>query len=321
MKKMKLLKTILGLGLILFVAAFTTSCDDDDDTPTAPTIKIQVNSVEGFTVDIAAEASADVVSWHWDYGDGNTSDSVGGHYYTYEKGGDYTITCTVKNGAGVEATDTWDVNIATIEELLTGGSSKTWVLSRTAGNIDGVSYSVNSNFTLDMPTAGYDVLAIVGLEEEYDNEFTFNSDGSYSLNFGVGGSVLAGWVYSSREQADNIVKTTGYGIYSLKVPVPDEATWSLHKNTDLTVNAVYDKDQDNSGGVEETVVFESVNYITFEGDGFIGMKDYNSYAIVRNVSKESLTVTIFWSSYYDNEDLGIYNLPSMMLTLTLVPKN
>ena len=317
MKNNKLFKNLFGLSIIAAMGFFFSSCGDDD-TPPAPTIKLYVE-VDGFTANIAAKAE-NVTSWHWDYGDGTTSDSIGGHTHTYAEGGDYTITCTV-HGDGGEATDTWDVNIATIEELLTGGSSKTWVLSRTAGNIDGVSYRVNSNFTLDMPTAGSDVLAIVGLEEEYDNEFTFNSDGSYSLNFGVGGSVLAGWVYSSREHADNIVKTTGYGIYSLKVPVPEKATWSLHKNTDLTVNAVYDKDQDNSGGVEETVVFESVNYITFEGDGFIGMKDYNSYAIVRNVSKESLTVTIFWSSYYDNEDLGIYNLPSMMLTLTLVPKN
>jgi PKD repeat protein len=313
MKNRRLFKNLLGLSIIAAMGFFFSSCGDDNPVPT---IKLYVE-VEGFTVHIAAEAE-NVTSWHWDYGDGTTSDSIGGHTHIYTEGGDYTITCTVR-GDGGEATDTWDVNIATIEELLTGGSSKTWVLSKTAGNMDGVSYRVNSSFTLDMPTAGSDVLDIVGLEEEYDNEFTFNSDGSYSMDFG-NGNVLAGWVYSSREMPDNIVKTTSYGIFSLKLTAPENASWSLHKNTDLTVNAVYDINDNNKGGVEETVVFGSVNYLTFDGDGFIGMKDYKNYAIIRNISKEFLTVTIFWSSYYDDDNIGIYNLPSMMLTLTFIPK-
>jgi PKD repeat protein len=315
MKNRRLFKNLLGLSIIAAMGFFFSSCGDDD-TPPAPTIKLYVE-VDGFTANIAAKAE-NVTSWHWDYGDGTTSDSIGGHTHTYAEGGDYTITCTVR-GDGGEATDTWDVNIATIEELLTGGSSKTWVLSKTAGNMDGVSYRVNSSFTLDMPTAGSDVLDIVGLEEEYDNEFTFNSDGSYSMDFG-NGNVLAGWVYSSREMPDNIVKTTSYGIFSLKLTAPENASWSLHKNTDLTINAVYDINGNNKGGVEETVVFGSVNYLTFDGDGFIGMKDYKNHAIIRNISKEFLTVTIFWSSYYDDDNIGIYNLPSMMLTLTFIPK-
>ncbi|NPA37655.1 MAG: hypothetical protein GXO47_12495 [Chlorobi bacterium] len=315
MKTKRLFRNLLGLTIIAAMGMFFTGCGDDDTVP-APTVKLYVE-VDGFTAYIAAEAT-NATSWHWDYGDGTSSDSIGSHSHVYTDGGDYTITCTVQ-GEGGEATADWDVNIATIEEMLTGGSSKTWILSKTAGNLDGVSYRVNASFTLDMPTAGSDVLAIIGLEDEYDNEFTFNADGSYSIDTG-NGNVLAGWVYSSREQPDNIVTTTGYGIYSLKYASPTNATWSLHKNEDLSVNAVYDENDDNKGGVEETVVFNKVNYLTFDGDGFIGMKDYNSNAIIRQISKDFLTVTIFWSSYNDEDEVGIWDRPSMMLTLTFIPK-
>ena len=106
--------------------------------PLANTMK----NPNGFTVDIAAEAP-DATSWHWDYGDGTVSDSVGSHSYTYASGGDFTIECRV-TGEGGETTKTEDVTIATIEELLSGGAGatngKTWVLSRTAGGYDGVGF-------------------------------------------------------------------------------------------------------------------------------------------------------------------------------------
>ena len=116
MKFRRFLTAVLGSGLFLSLGIYFTGCEEEIP---APTLSIFI-TVNGFTVDIAAEAP-DATSWQWEYGDGTVSDSVGSHSYTYDAGGDYTITCTV-TGEGGETTKTEDVTIATIEELLSGGA-------------------------------------------------------------------------------------------------------------------------------------------------------------------------------------------------------
>jgi hypothetical protein len=327
MKKMRLLKTILGLGLILFVAVFTTSCNDDDDTPTAPTIKIQINSIDGFTVDIAAQASSDVTSWHWDYGDGQTSDSVGGHYHTYEKGGDYTITCTVKNGAGVEAKATTDVHIATLSDLLT---STPWMMSKTGNN--GLGLHITPELLLSFPVA--DVLGTLNAMEgaddvqydfnqEYTDYFTFKEDGSYEVNYGDNSNILGGWVYATTAEPNSIVGTCKYvGIFALSQQPLEGAKWAIHENEDLTLETVFDPDGDGGGedGEFETVTFSGANFITFENGGFLGIKDYTTTILIRSISEDKMEVTFFFHGYL-NGDLTIgMDRPSYFVNLTFVPK-
>ncbi len=320
MKRKGLLKNVLGLGLILFLGIYFTACEKDKEP--APTVDLFI-TVNGFTIDIAAEAQ-NTTSWHWDYGDGTVSDSVGSHTHTYATGGDYTITCTV-TGAGGETTKTENVTIATIQELLTGGAGatngKTWLLSRTAGPYDGVGF-VKEELVPDYFFAVNDMLDVLGLSEEYDNEYTFKFDGSYSVD-NKNGNVLAGWVYGDMDtDPDDIVKTTAYGIWQIALSDPSSATWSLHENTDLTIESVYDANDDQKDGVPETVTFENVNYITFANAGFIGMKDYTSTVIVREIAPERMTFTMFFHSYKGDpaNDGGLYLRPSFIMTLSFDKK-
>ena len=165
-----------------------------------------------------------------------------------------------------------------------------------------------------------DLLEVVGLPDEYDNEYTFYSDGSYSLD-NVNGDVLTPWVYASFEvDPADIVITTTYGFFQITSPEPESATWSLTKNKDLTIESVYDEDIDigPKPGVPESVTFEDADYITFEGDGFIGMKDYTTTALIREISPDRMTLTLFYHEYMgDPENDGeLYKRPSLAITLS-----
>ncbi len=195
------------------------------------------------------------------------------------------------------------------------------MLSRTAGGYDGVGF-VKEELVPDYFFAVNDMLDVLGLPEEYDNEYTFKFDGSYSLD-PINGKVLAGWVYSDMDvDPGDIVETTAYGIWQIRIPTPASPTWSLTENTDLTVESVYDANDDQEDGVPETITFENVDYISFTGDGFIGMKDYTSTVIVREIAPDRMTLTMFFHSYKGDpgNDGDLYLRPSFIMTLSFDKK-
>jgi hypothetical protein len=300
MKNNRLFKNLLGLSIIAAMGFFFSSCGDDT---TPPTLKISINRVNGFTVDIGAKASSDVVSWHWEYGDGVTSDSVGGHSYTYAESGDYTIKCTVTNADGLTAEATEDVKIATIEELLTNGSEKTWKVASVASSIDGIGFTINENLTNSMPITGDLMKDILNLPSETDNLFTFKADGTLTINNG-NGNLPVFWVYGAISGYDPIEKSNYDLIWVVKEAAPKVATWKLTKNTSLKLNVV-DADIVNSpdnGGTLNTVTLNDKNVLTLKNGGFLGFNDIptsdeDQYILIRNISNTELTITIFAHLY------------------------
>lgn len=317
MKYKGLSKIVTGLGFILFLGICFTACKEEEIP--APTLSIYV-TVDGFSVNIAAE-SPDATSWQWNYGDGTVSDSVGSHSHTYETGGDFTITCTV-TGEGGETTDTEAVTIATIQDLLSGGAGsngKTWVLSHTPGGVDGVGH-IKTELVPNIFPAIADMLEYIGLPDEYDNEYTFHFDGTYEVD-NVNGEVMSPWVYSDFEvDPGDIVLTTSYGFFQIIYPNPESPTWTLHENADLSLETVYDEDVDigPKPGLPETVEYENVDYITFEGDGFIGLVDYTTTAMIREISPDRMVISLFYHEFMGDpgNDGDLYLRPSLALTLS-----
>lgn len=322
--KKGLLKNVIVLGLALFFGLLWTSCSKEP----IPTVNIVINSIDGFVVDIAAEATG-ATSWSWEYGDGNVSATEGGHFHTYTERGDFTITCTV-TGEGGSATETVDVHIATKTELL---SANTWVLSEAGAN--GMGFHITTDLVLDFPVG--DLLATLNslqsaedvpydFTNEYNDEYNFNADGSYSVNY-VNNNVLSSWVYSAVEQGNANVKGTCLyvGMFAISYAALTDATWALHENENLTLNTVYDASLvGNTGGVAETVEFVGVDYITFTNGGFLGIKDLTSTVLLKSISEDELVVTVFFHSYFgfadpENPTLGIAE-PSFITTMTFKPK-
>jgi len=320
MKNKGLLKNVLGLALFLVFSLFISSCGEDPKP--IPTIKVVVNSVDGFKVDIAAEAT-NATSWSWDYGDGNVSDTIGGHFYTYTERGDFTITCTV-TGEGGSAKTSVDVHIASKKEMLT---AHTWVLSEAGGNACGMGFHITKDLILSYTVP--DILGTVITQQtddekaeydflnEYNDEFTFNTDGSYSVDY-KNNTVLTSWVYA--DQGIYKGACSFIGIYAISIPVLTDAAWTLHENEDLTFNTVYDATLSGvSGGVQESVTFTNADFLTFTNDGFLGLKDYSSTVLLRSISGDNMEVTIFFHGYNDGT-LGGDKEPSYFLNFTFKPK-
>jgi PKD repeat protein len=327
MKQKGLFKNLTGLSLALVLGLFVSSCGDDTK---APTIKLYVTT-DGFTANIVAEASSDVTNWSWEYGDGETSDTIGTHEHTYATGGDFTIKCTVTNADGLSSSDDESITIATIEELLT---SYDWVMSN-AGN-NGIGFQITPELTISFPASNV-LASIDGLQDpnndlnpdydytkKYDDVYTFNEDGTYEIS--NGGETMIGWVYGSINQVpdEDYVTTCRYiGINVVKNQPTTGAKWKLHENVNLKLNTVIaDPDKPLSDGVEDVVNFENIDYIEFtEGVGFLGIKDLTPIVVIRSISSKELLVTLFYHGYIGDpvNDGGLYARPSFLFNITFKP--
>lgn len=307
------MKTRFFSWITMAVAAMMlVSCSED---PPVVEIFFEADESDPYTVNFTTQ-SENASSFAWEFGDGGTGEGAEVSH-TYAASGDYSVTVTAK-GDGGEATSTKEVSIAaSMAEMISGGASangKTWVMSRTATpGLDGAG-SFDASFPADMMPGTDNVLDILGLGVEYDNEFTFYHDGSYEVN-NVDGTNLAGWLYAAMNiPEEDWVIMTDVGIFSVKSPAPQGATWSLTEDTDLTMDGVNEDPVDGSV-TEKTATFEAADYITFTNGGFAVLQDLNPIVIVRAVDSERLTLSIFMHSVQSAADK-----PSHILTLTLDAK-
>ena len=302
MKHKGFFKNVFGLGLTLILGLFMASCGDD---ATPPTVELYV-TVDGFTANIAVETTGDITSWHWDYGDGTESDSIGSHTHVYTESKDYTIKCTVTNADGLSTEASENITIATLEELLT---AHTWVLSNT-GSSNGVGFRITPELTISWPIN--DVLGTINSlrkeeEKTYDftdeenDIYTFGTDGTFSLNTD-NGNVLASYMFAAAYQQQFKVEGTciDAGFAAIQYEVPKGSPWKVVKNATITINTIQDgtgpddadmtpDDINDDGKLDENdivpVKLENINYIVFPNSanplepnpaagGFLGYKDF-----------------------------------------------
>lgn len=282
---------------IALTAVLLVSCGEDPVPVPVVEMFFEADASDPYTIDFTT-TSSDATTFEWTFGDGETGvgESVS---HTYAMSGDFTVTVTAM-GEGGDATATKDITIAAgMAELLTGGPSatngKTWILSRTATpGVDGAG-SFDATYPADIMPGTDDLLDVIGLGDEYDNEYTFFDDGSYSIN-NVNGNHLSGWLFAGAfiDQA-NWVTITPVGIFAIKHTPPTDATWSLTEDTDLTLDGV-NEDPDDGTITEVTETFTAADYITFTNGGFITIQDMSVYAIIRDISSTRLSVAVFMHS-------------------------
>ncbi len=307
-------KSIYSFFAMLFVATLMLSCSKD---PTPPIVEMffEVDGTNPYKVNFTT-TNQNVTSYSWDFGDGEKStESKPSHIYV--QSGKYKVKLTV-TGEGGTADAAKEVTIsASMEEMLSGGpaaaSGKTWVLSKKATPGKDGAGSFSNTFPADIMPGTDNLLGMVGLQTEYDNEYTFHHNGSYTVN-NVDGNNLAGWIYSVTVLGqENIVIPTDVGIFSTKSTPPKNAKWKLSEKTDLVVDAV---DEIEEGvGKPKTVTFSKVDYLTFENGGFIGIQDFAVNAIIRDITADRMVVAIFLHSVEPMPDK-----PSNLITLSFDAK-
>ncbi len=342
MNFMKITKVVLlGITMLFSWGMLLTSCSEDGHDPIAPTIQFTAE-VDGPNVTVTAVA-ANAESYLWDYGDGNTSTTYGNHTYTYSASGDYTIEVTVTSIDNLTASWVANVSIAaSIEEMIAGSGTggKTWVLTQAESSYSGKNgVGLITNDVAFLP--GKDVvpdgvLSIFGLGDEYNDEFTFDRDGTFKVDTkndrGLAGIVYAN-VVSPNDKAES-TDATNLPLASIPFSNVDNGTWELSYN-DRTVEW-YDAFVTNS--VQSTTFTFSENdpnkvaEIKISSGAYLGIDDLyypdpiatalglpapvdNSLYILKEVTANEMHIAVAINTWP-----GKPYLPSLMMHLTLVPK-
>jgi len=304
-------KSFYSLFTLVAITAIMFSCGKDSLPPVVQMFA-EPDADNPYIINFKTTVE-NVTSYAWDFGDGETSTEANPSH-TYAMSGDYTAKVTVTGEGGTSEATKIVTIAASLEEMLTGGpgaaNGKTWVLSRTATpGMDGAG-AIETNFPTDLMPATDNLLEIIGLGDEYDNEYTFYFDGTYKVN-NKDGESLAGWLYSADVIGmDNVIKTTPYAIYKVSRTNASNATWALTEDTDLSIDIV-----DESEASEKTVTFVGADYITFGAGGYIGIEDYYANIIVRDITADRMVITFFMHSYEP-----IPTKPSIQITMTFDAK-
>jgi PKD repeat protein len=107
------MKSKIIIGLIIL--ASISSCKKTDTISTEPQSSFKVSNQSNNTVNEGqvlklTDQSVNAASYHWDFGNGTTSDKADPNFY-YVMHGDYTITLTVTNVKGTKATSKYDITV------------------------------------------------------------------------------------------------------------------------------------------------------------------------------------------------------------------
>lgn len=176
-------KTALALlaGTLLF-----TACDKDEDGKLEgpkPTVSFTSSApkVVGLTSEVTfTSTSSDAFLYQWDFGDGTiASGPTVTHVYT--KGGTMKVRLTVAGRGGTTTSEVKEIVIASplsiVNQLLTGGSSRTWKLDNSVA----ATIVVGPNDA--DPTSYYPGGAAGSLPAcQADDEFTFSTGNVYTYD-------------------------------------------------------------------------------------------------------------------------------------------
>jgi PKD repeat protein len=299
---------LLSLVLLGMLAVMVSSCKKEDPAP-LPTVSV-FHSVDGYQVAFTATVT-DATSFAWDFDDGNTSTEQN-PVHTYEQSGSYAVTLTV-TGPGGTAGASADVTIAASKlEMLTGGpamaSGKTWVISTTIGEGDAI-YKDYPDWVVDQPLVD-GMLGLIGLPSEYEDEFTFKHDLTYTHD-AKNDSVVTNTVYALvnqlpfRQALEDAVVLTPF--------TPEAATFTFTEDTDLTLEMTSDNHPDST--VSQT--FSNVDVLEIEGGTeFIGVQDFTRKYVIHAISVDALQIDMYMSG----TDKSKLMYPSHMLRMKFVPK-
>ncbi len=310
--KRKGLLASLAIFSLLSLAIF--SCKKEEPTP-APTVDFSF-SVDGYQVAFTALAT-NTDTYVWDFGDGESSTEQN-PVHTYAQSGTYSVTLTV-TGKGGTANTSKDVEIAASKlEMLTGGPSatngKSWQFSSTAGEGDAVLYAVED---LSDPNAvdqaiPSGMLGLIGLPaSEYQDEFIFKNDGSYSHTT-VNDSVITNAVYAMLNSIDFVASPGEDGVGLSKWTPVQNATFTFTENTDLSLEVTSDDYPDSTWNV----TWSGVDLFEIAGGEVFGILDFTRKYMVFDIAADHMQVGMF-SSFTTGQKA---NYPSHILRMTFAPK-
>ncbi|MCJ7449178.1 MAG: PKD domain-containing protein [Bacteroidales bacterium] len=258
-----------------------------------------------------------VVSWSWDFGDGDTS-SEQNPIHVYENGGYYTVTLTGTDAAGTTAEAEVDIAVAvTPYVLLTGGptavNGKKWKLTanHTAkdklANAD-ATFTIAAGAPATLPAGAFSLYLSMG--EVYEDEYTFYFDGRYSHDTKADGAAFSGILYQFMTTGGaGIVNDGGasFGLCTGLYTPQAGATFTYVEKEDFAVQSVY--------GTAGILTYINVSTLDFSGTEFVGFMDYQRKVIVQEITDNSMRLVMFMAA---SQDYYSYNTHALVLTFEVV---
>ena len=302
MKNQLKFATLLSMVLIFFV-----SCTKETPPPTASF----TYTVDGNKVTFTAEAT-NYYKFEWNFGDGSYINTIPGPTHAFpEYGKDYTVTLTVLGDGGeVSVTNTVTIPKKTLMQLLTGGtdasSKKKWRV-----NVNAPAFlitAVTPNFQPVVQNYPGNILAAIGLSKVYGDSFEFKGDGNMII-YPNGGGIFAGYVYCLATQTpiETNPAAAGAGLaYAKPFVTPAGAAFAINEGKNLKITATLD------GKNPVEVTYNNVTTLSFTNKGFLGIKDFASECIIKQLSDTQMEAAIFVSTVYP----GLIGTPNMVLHLT-----
>ena len=309
---------ILLYGVLFSMMLSMSSCSSDDssDSEIIPLTADIFQSVVGKKVAFQGLTN-NAASWAWDFGDGATS-SEKNPVHVYSEGGYYIakLTATSSDGSSVSKEIQLAIDL-TPYILLTGGptaeNGKTWRISSSHSDGD---YFANADAALTPfdgapnPLPAGILGAGLGLGEVYQDEYTFHFNGDYTMDL-KDGAAFSGLVYQFLTTGGAGIKNPSsdqdFGLCTGYFTPEANATFSYEENTDLTVSSVY------APGFALT--YSGVNTLSFSGDMFFGMIDYERKVIVKEITDNTMKAVMFISA---SPDYAPLNTHALVLTFEAV---
>ena len=290
-KKPLLLGGITFLGLLLLFS----SCKEEEFVG-PPTANIFFSIVDKKVAFTAITKYSD--SWVWDFGDGQTSTEEA-PVHEYEQGGVYTIKMIATGPKGSDEA-TVEVSLALSPfEMLTGGAAspngKTWKISAGHSANDAITLA-DPDLTVIQPVPEGALGLFLGLGEEYEDEFTFKADGSYSHDTKNGGA-FAGLVFTIVNQLDIVAITAEsqeFGFATTAYTPEDNATFTFVEKEDYNITAVA-----LDGATTYDLAFNDVATLDFSGTEFIGVMDFTRKCIVQELTPDKMRLVMFMAATQD----------------------
>lgn len=308
----------LPFFFVCLAMCLLASCDDDDDKkPVYPLTADIVFSVSGKQVAFTGLTHS-AVSWHWDFGDGKTSNEPS-PIHTYEEGGYYIAKFTATDANGESVTKQVRVALALPPFAMLVGDhtaedyqGKTWKLSTDHESLGDYFADANADLTpvedtpVPLPSS---IFGQLGFGNAYTDEFTFHADGTYSIDPKDDNAVFGGVVYQMvavNGGAGIINYSEDYGL-CIAAYTPDEtATFTFTEEEDFNVPSVY-------GGI----TFEDAMTLDFSGTSFFGFRDFQSKIVVRSISDTRMQAVVFMAAGQSAGIIGV-NTHALILTFEAV---
>lgn len=232
MKKMRL---IFGIGFMLMMSVFVTSCDEAEeiiDTDPIASFQSSVDEDNFFLVSFV-NASFNATSYSWDFGDDIGTSTDENPEYTYTTGGTFTVTLVASNDEGMSASFSSDIIITDPDEALTllaGTESKTWKLVRDEASL-GIGPDEATWFS-------WFALNNDGSRPcLYDDEFIYHRDGTFEYQANGTFWAEADYYTADSDKADLIESCIDETVENLTVDGIDYSAWLSSDTHSYTYDA------------------------------------------------------------------------------------